>query len=154
MNERTFKTQDAAMRALALAEGYKGSAGGWIYRPRIEHLPIKPGHSAQHGSVPAEWLGTHVTQSWKSFFARSRYAARIGETAEGRFYVLRADELAETLKIKTNSAYAEYLASLAEGSPTALLKAKVDGWKVRLFAAYELAYGGTVKIPKAARVHS
>lgn len=153
-HERTFKSADEAMRALALAEGYKGSAGGWIYRPSIADLPIKPGHSAAGGAVPNEWRGTHVCQSWVTFFSRKNYYTRIGVTDDGRFYVKDAAKLLEENKSKSSAAYSQYLVALSNGdeAEATRLRARHEGWKVRVFAAYELANGGTVKLPKAERV--
>lgn len=153
-HERTFKNADDAMRALALAEGYKGAAGGWIYRPPIEFLAIKPGHSADRGSVPHEWFGSHVVQSWTAFFDRSNYVARLGVTDDGRFYVKDAEKLYEQVKEWSGNTYAKLLDALAddEVEKAAKLRAMHEGWKVRVFAAFELARGGTVKLPKAERV--
>lgn len=143
---QTFANDLDALKKLALALGMKGAAGGWIYKPKPEHLTISGA-----GTVPNEWYGHHVTQSWRSL-AR-RWGNRIGQTESGRFYVIGAKALYEDVKAKSSTAYAELLAAMADGAPEAtveLLRARHEGWKVRVFAAHELAYGAQ----KARKVRS
>lgn len=141
MAGQTFKNERDAVRKLALAMGYKGAAGGWIYRPRAEHLTVEALHSGSGGAVPAEWLGHHVCMSWDTWTAR--YGARLAVNDDGRFYVERAEELYDANRVESSKVYAAMLDAMADGDTEKadLLRARHEGWKLRVFAAYDLARG-------------
>lgn len=145
MTARTFKTKEAAAKKLALALGMKGAAGGWIYRPRIDYLVLSGA-----GSVPAKWRGSHVYRSWAEFVRN--YGGSLAETDAGRWYVCDAAARYEAAKAASSEVYAKMLAALARGDEVAAAeyRARHEGWKVRVFAAYDLAFGATVKVPVAA----
>jgi hypothetical protein len=132
----TFKTGRDAAKKLALAFGIKGAAGGWLYKPRAEHLGISGG-----GDVPAEWAGCHLYQGWWRF--EGRYGSWIAENEDGRYYIAGAERIYDANRAESGKVYAKFLDALADGreAEAETLKARHEGYKLRVFAAYDLAYG-------------
>jgi hypothetical protein len=139
---KSFASHEAAVKALARALGYRGAAGGWIYRPLPEFAELGTGHSAQGGTVPSEWAHAHVCQGWGAF--ERRVGWKVIEV-EGRFTFDRAElgRFLEETRGKARAAYAKYLDHLADGSASAdMWKARFEGLRNREHALYDLLHKG------------